>query len=110
MKTIVSVIMAIALLTRGVSAQTIKNFSGGGKQLTRFDKLGNALDAHDGEIALFDGVYYLYGTSYDCGFEWGNKSAPFCGFKVYTSSDLDHWTDKGYLFNAQTAIWQTRCD
>ena len=110
MKAIVSVILAIALLTQSVPAQTIRNFGGDGKQLTRFDKLGNALDAHDGEIALFDGVYYLYGTSYDCGFEWGNHSAPFCGFKVYTSADLEHWTDKGYLFNAQTAIWQARCD
>lgn len=33
---------------------------------------------NDGEIALFDGIYYLYGTSYDCDYEWGNKSAPFC--------------------------------
>ena len=83
---------------------TITNFH------TRFDVAGEAIDAHDGEIACFDGTYYLYGTSYGCGFEWGNKGAPFCGFKVYTSTDLVHWTDKGALFDAGTAIWQSRCD
>lgn len=110
MKAIIFTFLGIALITQIGYAQTIKNFGKNGNQLTKFDKLGNAVDAHDGEIALFNGVYYLYGTSYDCGFEWGNKSAPFCGFKVYTSTDLDHWTDKGFLFNAQTEIWQTRCD
>jgi len=92
------------------SAQTIRNFDRNGKQITKFDNLGNAIDAHDGEIALFNGVYYLYGTSYDCGFEWGNKSAPFCGFKTYSSTDLQHWTDKGFMFDAKTPVWQTRCD
>ncbi|WP_255563241.1 family 43 glycosylhydrolase [Mucilaginibacter sp. 21P] len=76
----------------------------------RYSTAGDAVDAHDGEIAQFNGVYYLYGTSYDCGFEWGNKGAPFCGFKVYSSKDLNNWTDRGYLFDAKTKIWQTRCD
>lgn len=111
MKTIIiTTILSVLLFTQITFAQTIKNFSSNGKQLTRFDNLGNAIDAHDGEIALFNGVYYLYGTSYDCGFEWGNKSAPFCGFKVYSSTDLNNWTDKGFLFNAKTTVWQTRCD
>jgi hypothetical protein len=60
----------------------IKNFNEAGKQITRFSTLGDAVDAHDGEIAYFDGTYYLYGTSYDCGFQWGNKTAPFAGLKV----------------------------
>lgn len=83
---------------------TITNFQ------TRFDAAGDAIDAHDGEIACFNGKYYLYGTSYGCGFEWGNKGAPFCGFKVYTSTDLVHWTDKGNLFDASTPVWQSRCN
>jgi hypothetical protein len=110
MKTIITSFLSVFLITQIACAQTIKNFSKNSRQLTKFDNLGNAVDAHDGEIALFNGVYYLYGTSYDCGFEWGNKSAPFCGFKVYSSTDLAHWTDKGFLFNAQTTVWQTRCD
>lgn len=92
-----------------VSGQ-IRNFDSKGRQLARLTRAGDAVDAHDGEIAQFDGVYYLYGTSYDCGFEWGNKGAPFCGFKVYSSEDLVNWTDRGYLFDAQTPVWQSRCD
>ncbi len=88
----------------------IKNFNQNGDQLTRFSTLGNAIDAHDGEIAYFNGIYYLYGTSYDCGFEWGNKGAPFCGFKTYSSKDLVNWTDRGFLFDAKKPLWQSRCD
>lgn len=91
-------------------ASTVRNFDKDGNQVTRFSTLGDAVDAHDGEIALFNGVYYLYGTSYDCGFEWGNKNAPFCGFKSYTSTDMVNWTDRGFLFDAQTPVWQTRCN
>ncbi|GAB3512448.1 hypothetical protein GCM10027341_53230 [Spirosoma knui] len=88
----------------------LRNFTADGKQLTRFDAVGDAIDAHDGEIAYFRGTYYLYGTSYDCGFAWQNKKAPFCGFKVYSSPDLVNWTDQGYLFDAKTPVWQTRCN
>ena len=88
----------------------VTNFSEAGGQVTKFSKLGDAIDAHDGEIAYFNGVYYLYGTSYGCGFEWGHKDAPFCGFKVYTSSDLVNWKERGELFDASTKIWQTRCN
>ncbi|MDR0431608.1 MAG: family 43 glycosylhydrolase [Tannerellaceae bacterium] len=88
----------------------IINGTDAGLQVTRFDTKGEAVDAHDGEIALFDGVYYLYGTSYDCGYQWGVEGAPFCGFKVYSSKDLMTWTDEGFLFDAQTEEWQRRCD
>ena len=88
----------------------IVNFNKRGNQITRFDSEAAAIDAHDGEIALFDGVYYLYGTSYDCGYEWGNKASSFCGFKAYSSKDLINWADRGFLFDAKTAIWQTRCN
>jgi hypothetical protein len=101
-------------LDKGTNApneySTLVNFNSNGLQVTRFDSLAAAIDAHDGEIALFNGIYYLYGTSYDCGYEWGNESAPFCGFKAYSSKDLVHWTDRRFLFDAQTNIWQTRCN
>jgi len=89
---------------------TLVNFSTSGLQLTRFDSVAAAIDAHDGEIAYFNGVFYLYGTSYGCGYVWGSKGSPFCGFKAYSSTDLVNWTDRGYLFNAQTPIWQSRCN
>jgi len=89
---------------------TLTNFNKKGNQITRFDAMGNAIDAHDGEIAYFEGTYYLYGTSYDCGFAWQNKKAPFCGFKTYASKDMVNWTDMGFMFDAQTPVWQTRCN
>jgi hypothetical protein len=92
------------------SLNTVANFDKDGHQITRFSTVGDAIDAHDGEIALFNGVYYLYGTSYDCGFEWGKKNAPFCGFKSYSSTDMVNWTDRGFLFDAKTQVWQTRCN
>lgn len=88
----------------------VQNFAGSGEQVTKFDQLGNAVDAHDGMIAYFGDTYYLYGTSYDCGFEWNNKTAPFCGFKVYSSKDLSNWKDEGFLFDARNPLWQQRCD
>ncbi|TCD03867.1 family 43 glycosylhydrolase [Pedobacter psychroterrae] len=89
---------------------TLTNFNSKGEQTIRFDNMGEAMDAHDGEIAVFAGVYYLYGTSYGCGFEWGKKDAPFCGFKVYSSTDMVTWTDRGMLFDASTPLWQSRCN
>lgn len=106
-------ISILLLLAYNVHAQTnaaIINFNRQQQQTIRFSTAGAAIDAHDGEIAYFNGTYYLYGTSYGCGFEWGKKEAPFCGFKVYTSTDLQHWTDKGFLFDARTPVWQTRCN
>lgn len=106
---IVTITLLICLSARSALCQ-IRNFDQDGRQITRLSMAGDAIDAHDGEIAQFNGTYYLYGTSYDCGFEWGNKGAPFCGFKVYSSNDLVNWADKGYLFDAQTPVWQSRCD
>ena len=77
------------LLNRVSAHGGIVNFNSNGKQLTRYDSAAAAIDAHDGEIALFDGVYYLYGTSYDCGYEWGNKTSSFCGYKCYSSQFLN---------------------
>lgn len=103
--------LLITLLTGTyLSAQEIRNFSENGDQATRFDVDGNAVDAHDGKISSYDGTFYLYGTSYDCGFEWQNEVARFCGFKSYSSKDLVNWKDEGFLFDAQTTTWQSRCD
>jgi hypothetical protein len=88
---------------------TIVNFDSAGHQVTRYDTVGNAVDAHDGDLALFGDLYYLYGTSYDCGYTLGVTGTRFCGFKVYSSPDLVHWTDRGPLFDATGALWQGRC-
>ncbi|MEV8374782.1 family 43 glycosylhydrolase [Kribbella sp. NPDC056861] len=76
----------------------------------RFVPGGDAVDAHDGEIQKFGSRYYLYGTSYGCGFEWQTPGSPFCGFRSYSSTDLVNWRDEGFLFDAKTAAWQQRCN
>jgi hypothetical protein len=113
----ITVLLAVAASTVVVSqpasaayTSTIRNFDAAGNQTVRFDTRGNAVDAHDGVIDVFNGTYYLYGTAYDCGYQWRRAGAPFCGFKVYSSSDLVHWTDRGYLFDPTTSLWQTRCN
>jgi len=79
-------------------------------QVARIDNDGRRIDAHDGEIRDFGGVYYLYGTNYECGFAWRTPGTPFCGFASYASPDLLHWSDNGPLFDATTPTWQQRCD
>ncbi len=105
-----STLLILSICISIVCTAQVKNFTPEGKQITKFDNSGNAVDAHDGEIALFNGTYYLYGTSYDCGFEWQNQTAPFCGFKSYSSKDMVTWKDEGFLFDAQNPLWQSRCD
>lgn len=39
------------------------------------------VDLHDGMMLQSGGVYYLYGTMYGCGYQWGLAS-PWCGFGV----------------------------
>lgn len=99
-----------AISAEGQTNSTFVNFNPNGTQVTRFDSVAAAIDAHDGEIAQFNGVFYLYGTSYGCGYQWGTPGTPFCGFKVYSSTDLVNWTDGGFLFDAQTPLWQSRCN
>ena len=82
---------------------TLVNFDTSGDQVTRYDTQGNAVDAHDGMIAQFGSLYYLYGTSYDCGYIWQTNSN-FCGFKVYSSPDLVHWSDQGFVVTPYSCV------
>lgn len=71
-----------------------------------------ALDSHDGDLVQFGKEFYLYGTSYACGFEWiglapNGRSKPWCGFTVQRSSDLVHWKDRTLLFDPTP--YQGRC-
>src|SRR5689334_24099336 len=62
---------------------TITNSDAANNQVSRFDVNGNALDAHDGTLVLFGSTYYLYGTSYACGYGY-QQNSNFCGFKAYS--------------------------
>ena len=75
----------------------------------RFDVEGNAIDAHDGQILRYGDMYYLYGTTYGCGFQWQAVGSEFCGVSVYSSPDLVNWQPHAPLFDASTAQWQERC-
>ena len=81
---------------RAGAAVTVVNGDAAGNQFSRFDVEGNALDAHDGSLLRVGDVFYLYGTSYACGYRY-QVNSNFCGFKVYSSPDLVHWTDRGYI-------------
>lgn len=75
----------------------------------------SGLDAHDGMIAKVGSTYYLYGTRYGCGFNWGTPGTPFCGFGVWRSADKVNWTFVRYLFDPKGTnswrgeSWQTTC-
>ena len=95
---LVPVLLALFLPApaRAADAVTVVNGDAAGHQFSRFDVDGNSLDAHDGSLLPVGDVFYLYGTSYACGYQY-QVNSNFCGFKVYSSPDLVHWTDRGYV-------------
>jgi hypothetical protein len=55
-------------------------------------------DLHDGSMFQCNGVYYLTGTGYGCGFQW-RLTSPFCGFGVSTApSRTGPWSAPRLLF------------
>lgn len=106
-----ALVVVVGAVPASASADQTTTIVNGPAGTFRFDTNGNAIDAHDGEIQRFGDTYYLYGTSYGCGYvRLERPTTPWCGFKVYSSADLTHWTDRGYLFDPTTADWQARCD
>lgn len=119
--------LADSMSASGVG-NTVTITDGGAPGWVRFDDSGNGVDAHDGEIKQFSYVagvngqakYYLYGTSYGCGYVRGRGSrtdldrvTPFCGFVAYESTDLRHWTYDGPLFDPNgksPTDWQRICN
>ncbi|CAF0873651.1 unnamed protein product [Adineta ricciae] len=78
--------------------------------IPRRDTNGSILDAHDGNVFLYAGLYYYYGASYGlCKEPPGPSGCTVwhvggCGFQLnhnvslYTSPDLSVWTFRGYVF------------
>jgi len=56
------------------------------------DDNGVHINAHGGSILEFDGVRYWYGEHKTAG--WDGRLA-WVGVHVYSSADLEHWTDRG---------------
>ena len=65
--------------------------------IPRVDNYGHIVNAHDGNIVFFDGVYHLYGTVYEnCTTTPVCDPQHVCGFHpnrfaLYTSPDLTSW-------------------
>ncbi len=91
--------LAIAAVLISVFVMTLPSsgLSGAATTPSGFDVSG--LDLHDGTIVQQGSTYYLYGTEYGCGFTWGQRNTPWCGFGVSTSTDKVHWSTPQLLFD-----------
>jgi len=68
----------------------------------RTDSDGQIVDAHDGRISQFNGVYYWYGTAY--GTSNGFQRSNF--YQCYSSADLTYWKkEKPLLQNAPSGVY-----
>jgi hypothetical protein len=72
---------------------TIVNALSDGRPVVRLDSDGNPLDAHDGQLLVDGGRYWLIGMAYSCGQEWPGRPTPTvvsttCGVRAYSSPDL----------------------
>jgi len=81
---------------------TIVNALSDGRPVVRLDSDGNPLDAHDGQLIVDAGRYWLIGMAYSCGQEWPGRPTPgvvstTCGVRAYSSPDLVTWQSEGYL-------------
>ncbi|MAE66260.1 MAG: hypothetical protein CMJ18_18470 [Phycisphaeraceae bacterium] len=69
---------------------------------------GHPIEAHDGGVSRFDGIWHWYGTSYvnTPGGEYGAKAARLNpGINVYTSSDLARWKHAGIALAYPESGW-----
>ncbi|GDY33454.1 hypothetical protein [Gandjariella thermophila] len=76
----------------------------------------SGIDLHDGMIVESGGTYYLYGTEYGCGFQWGQANTPWCGFGVSTAtSPSGPWSTPTLLFDPNAidpwtnTTWVSEC-
>lgn len=59
----------------------------------RRDIHGEIIDAHDGSIEFWDGLFWLYGTNYGSNDGFGLENR----FVAYSSPDLQEWTPRGII-------------
>lgn len=109
---------AVVLLAAGCGAQPRRETAEPGAQVNNtavtFDTFGARVDAHDGRVVQDeDGTLWLFGTSYGCGFRF-NIPSPYCGVRVYKSTDAQTWTPAGAVggmlaFDPYVDDWQALC-
>jgi beta-xylosidase len=66
------------------------------------------LDAHDGSVVQDGATFWIFGTSYACGFGLNRVGTRWCGINAFSSADLQTWTPQGQPV-APDALWQQRC-
>ena len=81
---------ALAASALATNLVTIRN------DIPRVDQFGHILNAHDGSVIKFSGVYFMYGTVYENCTQHGFQCEGPCGyspntFALYTSFDLQSW-------------------
>jgi hypothetical protein len=113
-----SIFILLLLLTASAASAdiTIRNFNGYDQTIIgnvqQYDDQNNIVDAHVPIITQVGGTYYRYGDSYNCGYQWRNAASTFCGFNVYTSTDMGYnkkWHLEGKLFDASQSTIQNNC-
>jgi hypothetical protein len=66
--------------------------------------LVTGLDLHDGTVVTSGTTFYMLGTQYACGFDWGTTS-PWCGFGSASATTLSAtWSAPTLLFSPSTKI------
>lgn len=109
---LIAAVCALALVAAGTSSTAA--IAPVDNTAVVYDVYGQRLDAHDGDLLQApDGTIWLYGTAYGCGFQLGTRS-PYCGVRVYTTTDLRTWTPAGavggqYAFDHLADDWQAAC-
>ena len=108
----VLVLFACLLLTAAVTAAPA---AAARRQVSSPAITITGVDLHDGTMLAANGIYYLYGTEYGCGFQWGIAGTPWCGFGVSTApSPTGPWSAPRLLFspsdvNAYGLTWSNDC-
>jgi hypothetical protein len=91
-------LLSLQLLGLQLPAEpTCTQFKNGeiGENVRWLDSQSNLINAHDGGIIFFDGIYYWYGMvlrSLGLGREGANGAATTTGVVLYSSKDLYNWT------------------
>lgn len=92
--------MRTILATLAVVAAIIPGVAHADSPVDPAPTLVKGVDLHDATIKKFGSTYYMYGSMYGCGFQWGIKPTPWCGFGVSTAPSLSGpWSSPRRLFS-----------
>lgn len=122
LRALFAVILLCYASVAAFASVTINNFDGTGTavqdEITKFDDIGNKLDALDGGIFQCQtgmpnctvGDFYYYGEVHNCGFTFANTS-PYCGTNIYRSQSMENYTWHliGSLIDSTNPSDQNRC-